>query len=102
MFWRKKNQSAEPSSAPPPWENIDAVPQMHHATGRFRLNLIEFTSSVTGFSPLGTKLFLLGFAVAIGFVAYILFETSQIGPPLPPRAGRPAIDGFASTSYQLP
>lgn len=99
MWFRKKTpvENSDGASAPPPWENIDTVPKREHAQ-RMRFNLTQYVVYGTGFSPRGAKLLLFGFAVAICFIAYVIYMTSLQGPPLPRDVSRPAIDQYASTT----
>ncbi len=85
----------------PPWENIDNVPKRDLAETRNSFDLTGFISGVTGFSRLWSKLFLLGLAVIIFFLAYVYYEAAQQGAPPPPYLNRPAIDKYASSTTRI-
>jgi hypothetical protein len=96
-FNKKPDAVPENSAPPPPWENIDKT-KVSKSTGKFRFNLMEFIEQATGFGKFGTRLLMLGLAIALGFVAYIVYFTAHQGLPPPPDVNRPAMDKFASTT----
>ena len=100
MWFSKKNaaQSAQTGVPRPPWENIDTVPKLKHESSTFRLNLTEFVMNITGFGPLGTKLFLFGFGLSMMFMAYIFYISSQEAPTRPPNINRPATDALPAAA----
>jgi len=104
MFFRKKAEAPPTNTgAPPPWVNIDETSKKKISVGRFRFNLFEFTKQVTGFGIWGTRFFLLGFAIAIGFLAWIIYDAREQGPALPVDVNRPAMDARAtSTPFAAP
>lgn len=97
MFFSRKPKIIPKISAPPPWENIDAVPKKIVSTA---FSLVMFTVRVTGFSLMGARILLLAFSAAFLFVAYALYINMQQPFPTPPHAERAAIDSAATTSLQ--
>jgi len=102
MFFRKKNtpdQKVEGANSPaPPWENIDTIPKKKSIIPRF--DLTDFTMHVTGYGKWGARFLLLGFAISIGFISYLLFLRSQQVAPLPRDVNRPAMDEKATTTVR--
>src|ERR1051325_7062523 len=96
MFFGKKKPEEQPGP-PPPWVNIDKVPKRPSLVQRF--DIVDFIARVTGFSRLGAKFFLIGLALALIFLSYIIFQAPRISHPLPRDAERPAIDKNATSSY---
>jgi hypothetical protein len=95
FFKKKKPESAGPGTPPPPWANIDETSKKKASTERVRLNIAQFLQEITGFSRRGTNIFILGCAIAIGFVAYIVYFTLHQPPTPPPDVSRPAMDARA-------
>src|SRR5262245_57122418 len=98
MFWNKKPPETA-GGVKPPWENIDDVPKLQHICAK-RADLAEYVGHITGFGKWPSRFLLVGFALAIGFVAYAFFTNAQRGEPLPPNVDRPAMDQWASTTIQ--
>lgn len=101
MFFRKKNteQKVEGAGSPaPPWENIDAIPVRHSVIPRF--DLIDFTMRVTGYGKWTVRLLLLGLAVSLIFISYLLYLRAQQVAPLPRDVNRPAMDLYASSTIK--
>lgn len=99
MFFSKKKpeQNTTGGSVAPPWENIDktGTKPVSLSPG---FNLTDFVTMVTGFGKFGSRLFLLGLAVALGFLSYAFYMSSQQSPRLPPHVDRPAIEVKATTT----
>jgi hypothetical protein len=96
MFFRKKApEPTLPSTPPPPWANIDETSKKKTTTDKVRLNIAQYIQQITGFSVWGTRIFMLGFAAAIGFVAYLVYFTMHQPLALPPDLNRPAMDARA-------
>ncbi len=99
MWFRKRKEvSKDPAGAPPPWIDIDKIPK--HKVEHARFSITDFVRSVTGFGNFGTKLLILGLALSLGFISYIIFQSSDQREPPPRDVMRPAIDGLASSTVR--